>query len=149
LIRQAFTAGARSFILKTEPLSSLVEAIRSLAQHKPFFTNKVSEVLFSRIVDVAERDENSKSAHPLSAREREIVQLLAEGKSNKDVAAALASACAPRKHIEQAFCGSSASTLSPSLFVTPSATILSKPSRARARAVRSFVRTIRIEESIV
>ena len=89
LIRQAFTAGARSFILKTEPLSSLVEAIRSLAQHKPFFTNKVSEVLFSRIVDVAERDENSQSAHSLSARGREIVQLLAEAKSNKDVAAAL------------------------------------------------------------
>jgi DNA-binding CsgD family transcriptional regulator len=49
----------------------------------------VSEVLFSRIVDVAERDENSQPGHSLSAREREIVQLLAEGKSNKDVAAAL------------------------------------------------------------
>jgi len=45
--------------------------------------------LFSRIVDVAERDENSQSAHSLSARGREIVQLLAEAKSNKDVAAAL------------------------------------------------------------
>src|SRR6267378_1481109 len=89
LIRQAFTAGARSFILKTDPLSSLVEAIRALAEHKPFFTNKVSEVLFSRIVDGAERAENSQSAQSLSAREREIVQLLAEGKSNKDVASAL------------------------------------------------------------
>jgi DNA-binding NarL/FixJ family response regulator len=88
LIRQAFAAGARSFILKTEPLSSLVEAIRSLAEHKPFFTNKVSEVLFSGLVD-PERNENSKSVHRLSAREQEIVQLLAEGKSNKDVAAAL------------------------------------------------------------
>ena len=89
LIRQAFTAGARSFILKTEPLSSLVEAIRALAEHKPFFTNKVSEVLFSRIVDGAERAENSQSAQSLSAREREIVHLLAEGNSNKDVASAL------------------------------------------------------------
>ena len=89
LIRQAFRAGARSFIMKTEPLSSLVEGIRSLAEHKPFFTNKVSEVLFSRLVDAPEHDGNSKSAHRLSMREREIVQLLAEGKSNKDVAAAL------------------------------------------------------------
>jgi two-component system, NarL family, response regulator NreC len=89
LIRQAFAAGARSFIMKTEPLTSLVEAIRSLAEHKPFFTNKVSEVLFSRLVDAPEHNENSKSAYRLSMREREIVQLLAEGKSNKDVAAAL------------------------------------------------------------
>jgi two-component system response regulator NreC len=89
LIRQAFSAGARSFIMKTEPLSSLVEAIRSLAEHKPFFTNKVSEVLFSRLVDAAEGNEDSKPVDRLSTREREIVQLLAEGKSNKDVAATL------------------------------------------------------------
>jgi len=89
LIRQAFAAGARSFVLKTEPLSSLVEAIRALAEHKPFFTNKVSEVLFARLVDAAEHNGNSKPVHRLSTREREIVQLLAEGKSNKDVAVAL------------------------------------------------------------
>jgi len=89
LIRQAFAAGARSFILKAEPLSSLVEAIRSLAEHKSFFTNKVSEVLFSRLGDAGGHSKNLKSADRLSPREREIVQLLAEGKSNKDVAAAL------------------------------------------------------------
>jgi hypothetical protein len=42
-----------------------------------------------------------------------------------------------------------ASTLSPSLFVTLFATVLSKPSRSRTRAARNLVRTIRIEESVV
>ena len=73
----------------TRTASTTVEAIRSLAEHKPFFTNKVSEVLFSRLVDPVERHEDSKPVDRLSTREREIVQLLAEGKSNKDVAAAL------------------------------------------------------------
>ncbi len=90
LIRQAFAAGARSFILKSEPLACLVEAIRSLARHKSFFSNKVSEVLFSRLLDTREHNANSEfSSHRLSAREREIVQLLAEGKSNKEVATTL------------------------------------------------------------
>ena len=89
VIRDVFEAGVKSYILKADASSHLIEAIRSLSQHKPFFTNKVSEVLFSRIVDVAERDENLQSARSLSAREREIVHLLAEGNSNKDVASAL------------------------------------------------------------
>ena len=90
LIRQAFAAGARSLILKSEPLARLVEAIRSLVQHKPFFSDKVSEVLFSRLVGGPRQNTNSKSfSNQLSAREREIVQLLAEGKSNKEVAATL------------------------------------------------------------
>ena len=89
VIREVFEAGVKSYILKADASSHLIEAIRSLSQHKPFFTNKVSEVLFSRIVDVAERDENLQSVRSLSAREREIVHLLAEGNSNKDVASAL------------------------------------------------------------
>jgi len=90
LIRQVFAAGARSFILKSEPLARLVEAIQSLVQHKPFFSDRVSEVLFSRLVDGPKQSPNLESSSKgLSAREREIVQLLAEGKSNKEVAAIL------------------------------------------------------------
>jgi two-component system response regulator NreC len=90
LIREVFEAGAKSFILKSEAHHFLVEAIQSLSQHKPFFTNKVSEILFASVLNPTERD--SSGARPrqrLSVREREIVQLLAEGKSNKEVATTL------------------------------------------------------------
>jgi DNA-binding NarL/FixJ family response regulator len=91
LIRKAFQAGVKSFIFKTDPHQFLVEAIESLARHKPYFTAKVSEVLFSNIVNRDEaipRDETARGLR-LTLREREIVQLLAEGRSNKEVASAL------------------------------------------------------------
>jgi two-component system response regulator NreC len=90
LIRSAFGAGVKSFIVKTEAHRFLVEAIESLARHKPYFTAKVSDILFSSIVNRAEggRDENEPGER-LTAREREIVQLISEGKSNKTVAEAL------------------------------------------------------------
>src|SRR6187455_2768405 len=91
LIRKAFEVGVKSFIRKSEPLVLLVEAIEALARNKPYFTAKASEVLFSKIVN---RDERNGRDHPerrrsLTQREGEIVQLLAEGKSNKEVAATL------------------------------------------------------------
>jgi len=90
LIRKAFAAGVKSFISKTEAHEFLVEAIESLARHQPFFTAQVSAVLFSNIVNRAEgRHDDAEPGQRLSAREREIVQLIAEGKSNKAVAAAL------------------------------------------------------------
>jgi DNA-binding NarL/FixJ family response regulator len=89
LIREAFEAGVKSFICKSEAHRFLVEAIESLSRHKPFFTSKVSEILFSNILDRAEGRGAAEPGQRLSAREREIVQLLAEGKSNKEVAQAL------------------------------------------------------------
>jgi len=90
LIREAFEAGVKSFINKTEAHIYLVEAIEALSRHKPFFTAKVSEILFSNLLNRAEgsRDE-TEPGQRLTAREREIVQLIAEGKSNKQVANAL------------------------------------------------------------
>jgi DNA-binding NarL/FixJ family response regulator len=91
LIREVFGAGVKSFINKAEAHTCLVEAIESLARHKPFFTNDVSEILFSNILNRAEGSRDSiEPGQRLSMREREIVQLLAEGKSNKEVAEALA-----------------------------------------------------------
>ncbi|MEN3370002.1 MAG: hypothetical protein V7609_2145 [Verrucomicrobiota bacterium] len=90
LIREVFEAGVKSFINKAQAQTYLVAAIESLSRHKPFFTDKVSEVLFSNIVNRAEGTRHAtEPGQRLSAREREIVQLLAEGKSNKEVADAL------------------------------------------------------------
>jgi DNA-binding NarL/FixJ family response regulator len=90
LIREAFQAGVKSFIFKSEAHHFLVEAIESLARHKPFFTGPVSEILFSTMLSKAAGTyDDAEPGQRLSAREREIVQLIAEGKSNKDVAEAL------------------------------------------------------------
>ncbi|HKP04764.1 MAG TPA: response regulator transcription factor [Chthoniobacterales bacterium] len=90
LIRQAFDAGIKSFVAKTEAHHFLVEAVQSLARHKPYFTARVSEILFSNIINRAEgRRDDNEPGQRLTAREREVVQLIAEGKSNKEVADAL------------------------------------------------------------
>lgn len=86
LIREVFEAGAKSYILKSEAATYLVAAIKALSQHKPFFTNNVSEILFHRFLT---REPAAAADERLSTREQEIVRLLAEGKSNKEVAAAL------------------------------------------------------------
>jgi DNA-binding NarL/FixJ family response regulator len=87
LIREVFESGVKSYILKSEAGLHLVAAIRALAQHKPYFTSSVSEVLFARILQKSSAHRPADdSGDGLTARERETVQLLAEGKSNKDVA---------------------------------------------------------------
>jgi two-component system response regulator NreC len=90
LIREVFNAGVKSFINKAEAHTYLVDAIKSLSRHKPFFTDNVSEVLFSSMLNRSEGNQaTSEPGQQLSPREREIVQLLAEGKSNKEVAETL------------------------------------------------------------
>jgi two-component system response regulator NreC len=90
VIRSAFEAGVKSFILKTETEEFLVNAIKSLVRHERFFTPRVSQILFSTIFDRAKGARaESEPSEGLSAREREVVQLLAEGKTNKEVAEAL------------------------------------------------------------
>jgi DNA-binding NarL/FixJ family response regulator len=84
LIHEIFAAGVRSYILKSDLGKHLVAAIRALSQHKHYFTDRVSEVVFARYLDGASGAGKDK-AEGLTPREREIVQLLAEGKSNKEV----------------------------------------------------------------
>jgi DNA-binding NarL/FixJ family response regulator len=88
LIHEVFAAGVRSYILKSDIGSHLVEAIRALGQHKHYFTTRISEVIFARYLD-GTSGPGSDQSEGLTPREREIVQLLAEGKSNKDVSSVL------------------------------------------------------------
>ncbi len=90
LMRQAFASGAKSFILKSDARTHLLDAVRALAQHKPFFTNKVSEVILARLLQRAEPEqEGGAQAGRLSSRELEIVKRLALGDGNREVAEGL------------------------------------------------------------
>ena len=90
LIREVFEAGAKGFIFKSDAHQLLVKAIQSLSEHKAFFTNKVSDVLFAEILNrTGVRSHPTETSKRLTLREREIVQLLAEGRSNKEVAGTL------------------------------------------------------------
>lgn len=90
LIREVFDSGAKGFIFKSDAHQLLVKAIQSLSEHKAFFTNKVSDVLFAEILNRSgARPHSTETNQRLTMREREIVQLLAEGRSNKEVAGAL------------------------------------------------------------
>jgi two-component system response regulator NreC len=84
LIHDVFATKARSYILKSDVGQHLVAAIRALGQHKHYFTNRISEMVFARYLDGASGAGRDKT-EGLTPREREIVQLLAEGKSNKEV----------------------------------------------------------------
>ena len=88
LIHEVFATGARSYILKSDIGGHLVAAIRALGQHRHYFTNRISEVVFARYLDGASGAGRDKT-EGLTPREREIVQLLGEGRSNKEVAALL------------------------------------------------------------
>lgn len=86
-IRDVINAGARGYLLKTDAGLDLVAAVKTLSGHKPFFTSKVAEmVLHGFLAENDQAEEERSSIERLSTREREILQLLAEGKSNKEIA---------------------------------------------------------------
>src|SRR5579885_58148 len=90
LIQQVVKAGARGYVLKSDVASDLVSAVEALCRDKKFFTSKVSKIILDRYVGRPEDAENSPDVDsPLTPREREVVQLLAEGKSSKEVASVL------------------------------------------------------------
>jgi DNA-binding NarL/FixJ family response regulator len=90
IVREVLQAGARGYVLKSDAGRDLVAAVQALSEHQAFFTSKVAEmVLAGYLRRDAPAPEEAEPILPLSMREREIIQLLAEGKSNKDVAKAL------------------------------------------------------------
>ena len=85
-ILRALRAGARGYLLKDSAESDLVRAIRSVAEGKSFFSPAVSKVMLEDYVKKLLRTGSEDSYDLLTPREREILQLVAEGKSNKEVA---------------------------------------------------------------
>jgi DNA-binding NarL/FixJ family response regulator len=87
LIQEVLEAGARGYILKDDADRNLIAAVDALRQHKPYLSSRVSEV-FSKAV-LSPSDDFTSDRRRLTPREREILQLLAEGKSNKEIASIL------------------------------------------------------------
>jgi two-component system response regulator NreC len=88
-VMRALKAGARGYLLKDSAPADLMSAIRAVSQNKSFFSPKVSYILAEDYVRVLKQKGAVDSYDLLTTREREILQLIAEGKSNKEIAAAL------------------------------------------------------------
>jgi DNA-binding NarL/FixJ family response regulator len=86
LARDVLQAGARGYVLKADADENLITAVDSLRQHKPFLTSTVTEFVLD---DYVRRGDGDQGDLALTAREREIIQLVAEGQSNKEAASTL------------------------------------------------------------
>jgi len=89
LVHDVFDSGARSYIMKTDAADHLIDAIKALSEHKHFFTSRISEIVFARYIQEKGTLEGAPEKSRITDREREIVQLLAEGKSSKEIATML------------------------------------------------------------
>jgi DNA-binding NarL/FixJ family response regulator len=92
VVREVLRAGARGFLLKSDAGRDLVAAVEALQTQRTFFTTRVSQMVLDGFLD---REKNGHVVNKeiagdvLTAREREVIQLLAEGKTSKEVAIAL------------------------------------------------------------
>jgi len=85
VIRDVLAAGARGYVLKSDAGRDLVNAVDALSRHKTFFTSRVGEMVVQGYLSAGQPGEQGEHS-VLTHREREVTQLLAEGKGNKEVA---------------------------------------------------------------
>lgn len=88
IVREVLEVGARGFLLKSDAVRDLVSAIQALQRRTTFFTSSVADMVLNGFLD-GRADNRKLSRERLTPREREVVQLLAEGKSSKEVAVVL------------------------------------------------------------
>jgi DNA-binding NarL/FixJ family response regulator len=93
VIREVLRAGARGFLLKSDAGRDLVAAVEALQRQSTFFTTRVSQMVLDGFLrrengDIGVPEEPAEDG-PLTTREREVIQLLAEGKTSKEVAVTL------------------------------------------------------------
>lgn len=90
MMREVLNAGARGFLLKSDAARDLVTAVEALQHRRTFFTSKVAELVLDGYLNPRDTAPVPTLSHErLTPREREVVQLLAEGKTTKEVASVL------------------------------------------------------------
>jgi DNA-binding NarL/FixJ family response regulator len=89
LVREIVEAGARAYIMKADAEKDLIAAVEALADHRSFFTARAGEIVLDGYRKPRTAGDGKGPTSRLTSREREIVQLLAEGKSSKEVAVSL------------------------------------------------------------
>jgi DNA-binding NarL/FixJ family response regulator len=89
LVRDVFATGALGYVLKSDAARYLITAVERLAAHKPFFSGDIAKRVLEGYL-TSSATPSAPSTDRITAREREIVQLLAEGKTNKEAAEILA-----------------------------------------------------------
>ncbi len=129
VIRGVLDAGARGYVLKTDAGRDLVSAVDSLRRNKTFFTSRVSQMILDGFLKGDSRPQDTPGGTRLTPRQREIVQLLAEGKSSKEVAVALDLSVKTAETHRAISCGSSTAIRSVKWSATRFATKSSKHKR--------------------
>ncbi|HZT31399.1 MAG TPA: response regulator transcription factor [Bryobacteraceae bacterium] len=84
VVREVLASGARGYVLKSDAGRDLIAAAEALSQRRTFFTNKVSDMVLDGYLNRKLVDE-APTGKRLTVREREVVQLVAEGKSSKQI----------------------------------------------------------------
>jgi two-component system response regulator NreC len=85
-ILRALGAGAKGYLLKESTESDVLPAVRSVCAGKPYVTPSIARVLLEDYIRVLKQNNAQDSYDLLTEREKEVLQILAEGKSNKEVA---------------------------------------------------------------
>ncbi len=90
LAQQFLDAGARGYVLKSDARSHLLAALQAMAKHQTYFTPKVSDLILRRFLESRTgADAQGLPFEHLTSREREVLQLVAEGRTTKEIAAIL------------------------------------------------------------